>query len=214
MARLSLAAACALVLLLVHPYAAKALDSDARAQVQRVEQYLNARKTFSAQFIQTTDSGQTATGTLLVSRPGKMNLAYDPPLKDFIIADGSFVYMWDGELQQSNTLPLGGSLADLFLRANLKLSGDVVVDKVVLASNRLEITVRQANDPDQGTMTLLFEDQPLIFRGWRINDAQARVTTVALQNVQENVPAPNQSFVFVPPKLGKNTRSDKPLNRP
>lgn len=190
-----------------------AIDADDRAQVQRVERYLNARSTFSSQFIQTTDSGQTTTGTLLVSRPGKMNLAYDPPLKDFIIADGSFVYMWDGELGQSNTLPLGGSLADLFLRANLKLSGDVQVTKVAHEANRLEVTVRQAEDPDQGTLTLLFEDKPFIFRGWRIKDAQSRVTTIALQNVQENVPAPSQSFVFVPPKLGKNTRNDKPLNR-
>lgn len=190
-----------------------ALDTDDRAQVQRVERYLNARSTFSSQFIQTTDSGQTTTGTLLVSRPGKMNLAYDPPLKDFIIADGSFVYMWDGELGQSNTLPLGGSLADLFLRANLKLSGDVQVTKVAHEANRLEVTVRQAEDPDQGTLTLLFEDKPFIFRGWRIKDAQSRVTTIALQNVLENVPAPSQSFVFVPPKLGKNTRNDKPLNR-
>jgi len=190
-----------------------ALDAEDRAQVQRVERYLNARSTFSSQFIQTTDSGQTTTGTLLVSRPGKMNLAYDPPLKDFIIADGSFVYMWDGELGQSNTLPLGGSLADLFLRANLKLSGDVQVTKVEHEANRLEVTVRQAEDPDQGTLTLLFEDKPFIFRGWRIKDAQSRVTTIALQNVQENVPAPSQSFVFVPPKLGKNTRNDKPLNR-
>ncbi|MBP7252102.1 MAG: outer membrane lipoprotein carrier protein LolA [Alphaproteobacteria bacterium] len=190
-----------------------ALDADAREQVQRVERYLNTRSTFSSQFIQTTDSGQTTSGTLLVSRPGKMNLAYDPPLKDFIIADGSFVYMWDGELGQSNTLPLGGSLADLFLRANLKLSGDVQVTKVSHEANRLEVTVRQAEDSDQGSLTLLFEDKPLIFRGWRIQDAQNRVTTIALQNVQENVPAPSQSFVFVPPKLGKNTRSDKPLNR-
>lgn len=193
---------------------ASALDADDRAQVQRVERYLNERTTFSSQFIQTTDSGQTATGTLLVKRPGKMNLTYDPPLKDFIIADGSFVYMWDGELGQSNTLPLGGSLADLFLRANLKLAGDVQVTKVMHEANRLEVTVRQAEDPEQGTLTLLFEDQPLIFRGWRINDAQSRATTVALQNMQENVAAPSQSFVFVPPKLGKNTRSDSPLNRP
>ncbi len=190
-----------------------ALDGESLQQVQRVERYLNARSTFSAQFIQTTDSGQTATGTLLVSRPGKMNLAYDPPLKDFIIADGSFLYMWDGELGQSNTLPLGGSLADLFLRANLKLSGNVQVTKVTDEANRVEVTVRQTEDPDQGTLTLLFEDKPFIFRGWRIEDAQNRTTTIALQNVQENVPAPSQSFIFVPPKLGKNTRSDQPLNR-
>lgn len=208
--RLLLAAAFAL---LGAPAPVHAIDADDRAQIQRVERYLNSRATFSSQFIQTTDSGQTATGTLLVSRPGKMNLAYDPPLKDFIIADGSFVYMWDGELQQSNTLPLGGSLADLFLRANLKLSGDVQVTRVSLEANRLEVTVRQTEDPDQGTLTLLFEDKPFIFRGWRIKDAQSRVTTVALQNVQENVPAPSQSFVFVPPKLGKSTRNDKPINR-
>lgn len=188
-------------------------DPAALAQVRRAEQYLNARGNFSARFMQTAQDGSVATGTLLVSRPGKMNLSYDPPLKDFIIADGSFVYLWDGELQNSTTLPLGGSLADLILRAQLRLSGDVETVNVEQQPGLLEITVRQKSDPDQGTMTLLFEDQPLIFRGWRVTDSQNRVTTVTLQNMQENIKIADRSFVFIPPTLGKSGKTDKPLNR-
>lgn len=189
-------------------------SAETKAQIHRAEEYLNARTSFSAKFMQAADNGQVVTGTLLVKRPGRMNLSYDPPMKDFIVADGSFVYMWDGEMEQSTTLPLGGSLADLILRDNLRLSGDIEVTDVVHEPSKLEITVRQKKDPDQGTMTLLFEDQPLVFHGWRVVDAQNRTTTVNLQNMQENVTLAAQSFIFVPPKLGKNTRSDKPLNLP
>jgi outer membrane lipoprotein-sorting protein len=182
-------------------------------QIARAEHYLNARTNFSAKFLQGSADGQVATGTLLVSRPGKMNITYDPPLKDLIIADGSFVNMWDGELEQSTVLPLGGSLADLILRANLHLSGDVQVTKVLHEPSKLEITVRQKSDPEQGTMTLVFEDNPLIFHGWRITDSQDRTTSVTLQNMQDNAVLSASSFVFVSPKLGKNTRSDKPLQK-
>lgn len=183
-----------------------------KKDIGRAEAYLNARHNISAKFIQSVDNGETVTGTVLIKRPGKMNLSYDPPMKDFIIADGSFVYLWDGELENSTTIPMGDSLADLILRANLKLSGDVDVTHVERSPSKLEITLRQANDADNGTMTLLFEDNPFILHGWRVQDAQNRTTTVALQGMREDVELPDRSFTFVPPKLGKSGKNDKPIN--
>ncbi len=180
--------------------------------IVQVERYLNARKSFSARFLQGTDDGQLMTGTLLVSRPGRMNLAYDPPSKDFIIADGSFVYLWDGELGQHSTLPLNGSLAALILQKNIQLSGDIEILNTKQDLNQLEITLQYRKDPEQGTLTLLFEASPLYFRGWRVRDAQNHETTVTLQNIQDNVVLAAQSFIFVPPQLGKNTKSNRPIN--
>ncbi len=180
--------------------------------IEQAEQYLNARKNFSARFLQGTEDGQTMAGTLLVSRPGKMNLTYDPPSKDFIIADGSFVYLWDGELGQHTTLPLGGSLAAVILQKDIQLSGDVEVLDTKQAAGQAEITLQYRKDPEQGTLTLLFETNPLYLRGWRVRDAQNQTTTVTLQAVQENVVMAAQSFVFTPPQLGKNTKTDRPIN--
>lgn len=180
--------------------------------VSQAEQYLNAKKSFSARFLQGMDNGQLMTGTLLVSRPGKMNLTYDPPSKDFIIADGSFVYLWDGELGQHTTLPLGGSLAGLILQKDIRLSGDVEILDAKQEAGQVEITLQYRKDPEQGTLTLLFEANPLHFRGWRVRDAQNQETTVTLQNVQENVTLAAQSFVFTPPQLGKNTKTDRAIN--
>ena len=64
-------------------------------------------------------------------------------------------------------------------------------------------------DPEQGVLTLRFEASPLQFLGWRVRDAQNHETTVTLQNVQENVVLAAQSFVFTPPQLGKNLKSDR-----
>ncbi len=180
--------------------------------IRRAEIYINSRQKIAAKFIQSTDDGQTVTGTLLIKRPGKMNITYDRPLKDTIIADGSFIYMWDGEMENSTTIPMGESLADLILRANLKLSGDVLVTNVQRRANIIEISVAQTSDPGNGTMTLMFEDRPFILHGWRIEDAQGRITTIALQGLQENVEIPERSFVVVSPKFGKSVRTDKPIN--
>jgi outer membrane lipoprotein-sorting protein len=204
--------ALVLAVMLMAPVIAKAeLGAEDQRQIARIEAFLNARSSFSARFTQMTEDGNVMTGNLIVKRPGKMNLTYDPPAKDFIIADGSFVYLWDGELGNATTLPLGGSLADFILRAKLKLSGDISVEKVEHGAGRLEITLRQANDPDQGSLTLLFEDQPLLLKGWRITDAQLRSTTVTLQDIQENIQLADSSFVFRSPHLGKNPRQDSPL---
>ena len=198
--------------LMAGPAGAAPLTNQDRQDIARVEDYLNARHNMSAKFIQTVDNGDTVTGTVLIKRPGKMNLSYDPPLKDYIIADGSFVYLWDGELHHATTVPMGDSLADLILRAHLKLSGDIEVTHVERSPSTLEVSVRQTKDPDNGTLTLLFEDNPFILHGWRVQDAQNRVTTVALQNMREDMELPDRTFTFVPPDLGKSAHASKLIN--
>ena len=66
-----------------------ALSADDRADVQRIEAYLNNLKSISADFMQVDDSGQMMRGSIAIQRPGKMRVTYDAPSKDFIVADGT-----------------------------------------------------------------------------------------------------------------------------
>ncbi len=181
------------------------LTSAQQADVVLIERYLNGIKTMEARFLQTVDQkvqeGQ-ASGRFTMWRPGRMRLVYDPPVKDFIVADGWFVFYWDGDLQQQSSQPLGSSLADFFLRAEIKLRGDVAITRLTHQSGVIEVSIVQADDPGKGELTLVFEDKPLQLRKWRVLDAQGLTTTVSLSDVRTGVPVKEDLFVFRDPKTG------------
>jgi len=177
----------------------RALSAADRADVARVEQYLNSIKTLQSKFIQTGHDGRQATGSFLLSRPGKMRLTYDPPFKDFIVADGLFIFYWDGEMRQQSSAPIGSSLADVILRKDLKLGGDVTARKVSRFPGGLEVTLAEAKDAGKGDITLIFQDKPLALLRWRVVDAAGLTTEVGLINAQFGAKIDPDQFVFREP---------------
>lgn len=178
---------------------APALSARDAADVARVEAYLNGVHTVISRFLQTAPNGKRAVGTFRLSRPGRMRIDYDPPIKDFIVADGWFIFFWDAEMGQPTSGPIGSSPADFILRDEMKLSGDMTVDKVERFPGALEITIHETDDSGSGRLTLVFEDNPLNLRKWRVVDAQGGTTTVGLLDPQFNVPIEMKYFSFVKP---------------
>jgi outer membrane lipoprotein-sorting protein len=180
-----------------------------RADLAKVEHYLNGIKTMTARFLQIADEsakGGQAGGAFMMSRPGRMRLVYDPPNKDFIVSDGHFVFYWDGELQQQSSEPLGASLADFFLRDEIKLGGDVTVTRLVHQFGVIEVSIVESDDPGKGELTLVFEDKPLQLRKWRVYDPQGVTTTVSLSDVRTDVPLQDDLFLFRDPTGGAKRR--------
>lgn len=173
-------------------------DAD-RADLARVERYLDGLRTLKARFRQETERATPSTGTFYMSRPGKMRLEYDPPNNDFIVADGWFIFHWDDELKQQSQQPIESSLAGVMLRENLKLSGAITVTDVRRTGGELEVTVIQSQDPGAGQLTLIFEDNPLRLRRWRVLDAQGAITLVTLDKVQTGVTFESRLFYFRKP---------------
>ncbi|HYC05878.1 MAG TPA: outer membrane lipoprotein carrier protein LolA [Azospirillaceae bacterium] len=174
-------------------------DAD-RADLARVEDYLRGVETMRSKFLQVVESGETVQGTFYLSRPGRMRIDYDPPVQNFIVADGKFVFFWDAELKQQSNAPIGSTLADFILRPDLKLAGDVTVTDVERQAGVLEVTLVQTKDPGLGRLTLVFEDQPLRLRKWRVVDAQNQTTEVALLNPEAGVPLKDELFYFREPQ--------------
>lgn len=177
-----------------------------QADIARIEQYLNNIKTMQSRFIQTGHDGRQASGTFSLSRPGKMRLTYDPPIKDFVVADGLFIFYWDGEMQQQSSAPVGSSLADVILRKDVKLSGEVEVKEVVRLPGALEMTLAEAGDPGKGTITLIFQDKPLSLIRWRIRDAQGLNTEVGLLDPKFGVSLNADMFYFRAPAANDASR--------
>lgn len=176
------------------------LSADEQALLPTIETYLNGIKSLKSQFIQSSDDGgPLATGTFQLLRPGRMRIDYDPPSGNFIVADGRFVYFWDAEVKEQQNAPIGSTLADFLLRDQIRLSGDVAVLNVVSDGGLTEVTLVQAKEPGQGSLTLVFEEKPFALRKWRVLDAQGRTTEVALQNPQFGVSLDQAQFFFRDP---------------
>jgi outer membrane lipoprotein-sorting protein len=168
-------------------------------EVQAVEAYLNGLGTLKSRFIQTDNDGKQVGGTFMLKRPGRMRFEYDPPITDFIVADGLLIYYYDGQMKQQSSVPIGHSLANFFLRRELKLSGDVEVSEVKRGGGLLQITLTQTKDPFAGSLTLGLSEKPLELKKWRIVDAQGLITEVELFDSESGIKLDGSKFHYYDP---------------
>lgn len=167
--------------------APKVLSVSERATVNRVEKYLNELFTLKSRFLQATSTGNYSEGTLYISRPGRMRIEYDPPLKLLIVADGYWLIYNDIELDQITHLPLVTTPANILLKEKISLlNGDLKVSKVENAPGIIGITV-VSTDEDSGQLTLVFADKPLELKKWVVVDPQGITTSVSLLSTQRDI---------------------------
>lgn len=181
------------------------LSQQAKTDLTRVEEYFKNLATVKAQFVQDAQqfdgSHNQVSGSFKLSRPGKLRIDYADPIKDFIVADGNFIYMWDAAMKQQSQTAIENTLAGFILRRDVRFSGDdITVTKVDYPTpTKVEVTVRSAKDPTAGELTLLLDDVPLKLTGWRVLDAQGLITTVTLSTIETGITLPREDFIFKKP---------------
>ncbi|WP_428377307.1 LolA family protein [Lichenicoccus sp.] len=175
------------------PVAASLTPAD-RGWVQRVQDTLNAITTLKARFLQIAPDGRTTQGTAWLDRPGRMRFEYAKPSPLLLVAGGGKLVFNDSELKQTTDVPLDKTPVGLLLRANLTLSGDVTVTAFHHAGGQLQITLVRTASPGDGSLTLIFSDQPLALRSWSVLDAQGRETRVDLYDARLGQPLPQTLF--------------------
>jgi outer membrane lipoprotein-sorting protein len=179
---------------------AAALSADDRGQVQRVEQYLNGIHSLSARFQQYAADGGTASGQLIVARPGHMRFEYDKPSPILLLADGTWVVYIDNQLKQVSYLPIGSTPAWFLLRDTISLTDGVTITKFERGPGALRITLVENKSPENGTLTLTFGEKPFDLKQWTIVDQQGKATTVVLSDARYGVPVDSKAFTFVDPR--------------
>jgi outer membrane lipoprotein-sorting protein len=175
-----------------------ALALEGTAQYER---YLNELKTLSGEFTQVNAKGQTVTGTIQISRPGKMRLVYNPPSSLLIVADGKWLITKDREADQVDYVTLEKTPAAFILKPRVRFQGDVEVTNVVPKEETTEISLIQKDDPDAGYITLVFQDNPISLKEWSVIDAQGAETRVILSNIKTGVHFPEELFDIESPNL-------------
>lgn len=176
-------------------YAAALSDQD-RADIARIETYLNALRTLTARFVQVAEQGGVAEGRIYLQRPGRLRLEYADPVPLLVIAARGQIIQHDKQLKQTTYLPLSSTPAAILLRETVTLSGNVTVTGVERGPNTVRVTLVQTDDPRAGRLTLAFAERPLQLTNWIVVDGQGSTTRIALSEIQNGVQIPAQLFEF------------------
>jgi outer membrane lipoprotein-sorting protein len=161
-----------------------ALAAQDRADLVRIQQYMNGVRTMKARFLQTASDGRVSNGTAWLQRPGRMRFQYDPPSPLLLVAGNGVVVFHDAQLDQTSNIPEDRSPLGLLLDADIRFAGNVTVTGFQRQAGQIQVTVVRSATPQEGSLTLVFSTPPLALHSWVVLDAQGRTTTVTLFDQQ------------------------------
>ncbi|GBH28876.1 LolA family protein [Sphingobium xenophagum] len=203
MKRISLALAAAPVLLAV-PLAAPLVAQQDQSELSRVNAYIRAVTSMTADFSQTDRNGQTLTGQLTLKQPGKIRFQYQKGVPLLIVGDGKALTMIDYEVRQVQRWPIGNSPLGALLDPNKDLSK---YGKVVPTGDPsiLSVEARDPKRPEYGTITMIFRRDAaspagLQLYGWVALDSQNNRTAIRLSNQRYGVPVADSAFRWTDPR--------------
>jgi outer membrane lipoprotein-sorting protein len=183
-----------------------ALPENTAEPLARVEAYLNGIDTMRSGFVQINPDGAQVTGELYYARPDKMRLEYDPPSRILIVANKWQVIYHDRRLKQVSHLLTGSTPLGFLLDEDIELGGDVTVTALDEAEGELRVTLVQTDEPGQGSITLVFGEEPMQLRRWTVVDAQGLPTHIVLNGIETGVPLDDELFVFHNPRFDPRGR--------
>lgn len=176
-------------------------NSNVRAQsaenIEKIETYLNNIKSLEATFVQTASNGGTAEGRLFIEKPNKIRMEYAEPTNVLIVGDGNYIVYNDQELDQVTHIDYDDIPATLILANNLKIDGKKIkVTDFYQDSGSTSITLDYTNKGDIGPITLVFSNNPMELKQWKIVDPQSVEVAVSLYDAKKDIALDNSLFKF------------------
>lgn len=191
--------AAVLATVLATPAAADAvparLSEADRADLARIETYLNSLTTMESRFLQFSDEG-VAEGRIYLDRPDHLRIEYSPPTPVLMVASDIIVMFHDTALKQTTFLPVSETPAGFLLEERINLSGDLTVTDFERGAQAFVVTLVQTDAPATGSVSLMFEDNPMRLAKWRVIDAQGAWVEVALMEPRFDVSFSNPGELF------------------
>ncbi|MEM6676921.1 MAG: outer-membrane lipoprotein carrier protein LolA [Pseudomonadota bacterium] len=197
-------AACALITLAALPSGAagQSFSGEDARDLARISNYLNGTTTLTGAFVQVGPDGDVSTGQFYMRRPGRVRFEYDLPNPALIIADGTWVGVYDRQAETLDRYPLGQTPLELLLRERVDLRREGAVTEIARGNGQIRVRAIDPAEPDQGSITMVFADQPLELRQWVVVDVQGLTTTIALSEIRANVRLDGELFFIAEPDRG------------
>ncbi|MBS0959346.1 outer membrane lipoprotein carrier protein LolA [Acetobacter thailandicus] len=167
-----------------------------RAWLARIESVMNSTSTFKAHMQQVDGEGKISSGTIWVKRPGQMRLAYDPPSPILMVANDNKIVFRDNQLDQTTVIPVERTPLGLLLGRHISFSDGVTVTGFHAEGGQIQVSVVRTSSPQDGSLTLVFNEKPVSLSSWSVLDAQGHETHVTLSDMQKNLPVSSDLFTL------------------
>ena len=174
---------------------------DAKSQsvenIQKIENYLNNMKSLEATFVQMASNGATAEGRLYIKKPNKIRMEYAEPTNVLIVGDGDFIIYNDLDLNQITHIDYNDIPASMILSNQIKIdNNNLKIVDFYQDSGSTSITLDYANKGDLGPITLVFSNNPLELKQWKIVDPQSVEVSVSLYDAKKDFELNDDVFKF------------------
>ena len=157
--------------------------------------YLNSLTTAEADFTQVNADGSIATGKLFIKRPGRARFEYAPPDKSLVLAGGGQVAIFDAKSNQPpEQYPLKRTPLNLILADNIDLARAKMVVGHTEDGTSTRVKAQDPDNPEYGTIELVFTADPVTLRQWVITDDAGSQTTVILGDMAQGAKLPASLF--------------------
>lgn len=169
-----------------------------RISLSAISGYLNGFTTAQAPFTQVNADGSISTGRLSIRRPGRARFEYDPPNEGLVIAGGGQVAIFDAKSNQPpEQYPLARTPLSIILQRNVDLSRARMVVGHDGDATSTRVVAQDPENPEYGTIALVFTGNPVELRQWVITDDTGQATTVILGDMRTDVQLSARMFNIV-----------------
>jgi outer membrane lipoprotein-sorting protein len=177
-----------------------------KADLDKVSAYLNSIHSLKADFVQIGPDGGTSEGEVYIQKPGQIRFAFRPPSPMLIVATDGRIYVKNSRLNTVDHYALSDTPLGMLLNQDVDLKTNPSVLGVHEENGALIVQARTALNQNRSNITLAFSLPELELRQWIVRDNQGGNTTVALGNLQINVPIDPAMFA-VPVKDPRTNQS-------
>ena len=150
--------------------------------------YLNGLTSAWARITQINSDGTLSKGTVVVHRPWRARIEYDPPDAGLIVAGGRRIAIFD---RKSNTgpqeYPLKTTPLYYLLKENIDLDADEIRHRLIAGIDFSELHLQSKTQDYSGTLILAFRNYPLQLDGWTIIDDYGNRTHVRFDNLGSGI---------------------------
>ena len=170
------------------------LTAEDKADLDRIAGYLDGLRSMRARFQQVSSGGQLAFGRIFLRRPGDLRVEYEPPVPVLLVSDGTWVDYYDSELDQLTQIPLDQTPIWFLVQQTIAFSSKITVTAIERSPGAIRLSLYQTANPDAGSASLTFADDPLALKQWTIRDSRGTEVLIALQDAVFGVALPNDLF--------------------
>ena len=163
--------------------------------VAGINRYLTDMSSVSARFVQENADGSTSTGTFYMQKPGKMRFEYDPPSPAMVIADGEALAVYDRKSNRGpQVYPQSSTPLSLLSRQDIDVTKSRFVRLIETRNDQIFMLMFDPEEPDNGTMLMIFDQNPVKLAGWVVADAAGQESRIVLQDLVTDISLENKLF--------------------